>query len=232
MGQLLLPLLLVFGSLALVIASWRLAGIGSWLLAWLRGSVILCCVLSALALLFLAIELTNFKQVHEVDPLATVTVTSTTQSANPNQQSGQTFLIEIADAKGKTWYTSLKGDAWQLQLRGLAFQGISGWVTSRPVARVQTISSRYYDFSRRSDARTIKVAPSFLDSLLTSISLDSWSTLLSISALTDVVGIKTQEHLSAIVPLADGAIYRIRWARNYIAVDPANELAQSSLLSP
>ena len=143
----------------------------------------------------------------------------------------ESFLAEVKYQNEERWYTSLTGDAWQLQLRGLSFAGIAGLVSAKPVAKIQSISTRYYDYARKQESRTVIVSPSNVDAMFAAMGMNSWSMLASIEPVLHLLGVKRQQHLASVVPLVDGAAYKVRWLKGYVGIEPVNEAAQLSLQS-
>lgn len=223
MSHWLLPILLGIFFVLLLFAAWQLSRLGRWFIIWARGCAIVGSVALAACLLMLAYELARFDTVNDRTPLVMLSVKTV---------DSQSFLVEIKDADGALWYTSLTGDAWQLKVRGLTFKGIASTLTSAPVARPISISNRYYDFAKRDASRTVTINPSAVDATLMKLGINSWSILSSIDPVLNLLGIHRGEELGSIIPLTDGALYQIRWARNYIRIDPGNAVAQESLQTP
>ena len=180
----------------------------------------MACILLTLIGLTLAYDVARFHAVVNSEHLATLSISATGPT---------TFLLEFANADGEKWYTSLSGDAWQLHIRGLSFSGFASVLASSPVARIHSVSNRYYDFANRHRARTVVVAPSYIDSLFTALKFDVWLMLKRVFGLLGAIGIEHQEQDSAVVPLVDGAVYFADWVRTYISIEPANEIARLSL---
>jgi len=220
MSHWLLLLLLALASVALIILAWRLGRSARWLMAWLRGCAICLSLALALLSLLLAYDLTRFQSVAASDQLATISVSASGQSD---------FLIEFADADGEAWYTTLSGDAWQLQVGGLRFSGPIRSLARSPAARIHAVSSRYYDFANRHQARTVVVAPGAIDALFTRVGLDLWSLQRRVLTLFSALGIHYEEQGSAVVPLVDKAVYFARWDSSYVEIKPANEVGRLSL---
>ncbi|NNC55836.1 MAG: hypothetical protein HKO07_08975 [Pseudomonadales bacterium] len=220
MSHWLLLLLLALASVALIVLAWQLGRSAQWLLAWLRGCAICISLMLALLSMLLAYDLTGYQAVTASEQLATISVKASGQSD---------YLLEFTATDGASWYTTLSGDAWQLQVRGLLFKGPIRALARSPAARIHAVSSRYYDFANRHQARSVVVDPGFIDGLFSRIGLDLWGLQRRVFVLFSVLGIDYEEQGSAVVPLINESVYFARWERSYVAIEPANEVARISL---
>lgn len=220
MSHWVLPLLLSLLIIAVLVLIRMLARGESWLLTWLRGCTIVAGAILAVNLLLLAVDATQFTTVSKAEALATISIDATSE---------QTFLVEVTDGSGEVWYTTLSGDIWQVQAQGLSFDGLTGALASSPVAKVSSIVSKHHDDNRRHADQVVKVSPSLVESILVSTGYESWQTLTRLSLLTQALGVRQHEYTSITVPLVDDAIYKVRWGKKFVAIDPANEIARRSL---
>lgn len=222
MSHWLLLLLLALAGAGLIGLAWQMAKYAPWLLAWLRGCAVIACLLIASIVFAFAYDLARFDAVTGSERLATISVSA----SGPT-----TYLLEFTDTDGDNWYTTLSGDAWQLQIRGLLFTGPVRVLARSPAAKIHAVASRYYEFANRHQARSVVVAPSYLDSLFKTIGLDPWMLQQSVAGVLRALGIEYQEQGGAVVPLVDNAVYYAQWQRTHVAIEPGNEVARLSLMA-
>ncbi|NNC55766.1 MAG: hypothetical protein HKO07_08610, partial [Pseudomonadales bacterium] len=143
---------------------------------------------------------------------------------------GKDFFLEIEDASGETWFTSLAGDGWQLQVRGVRFDGKLGMVLHNPAVRLHTVSNRFYDFAKRNEARSVDIDPGPVESFFAALGLDIWRLLERLFGVLEPLGIVHEKLDSEVVPPVDQALYSVHWRRTHIEILPANETARLGAL--
>ncbi|MGB5324605.1 MAG: hypothetical protein WBN40_04165 [Pseudomonadales bacterium] len=223
MSHWLLFVLLAAGCAGLFYTGWRLAALGDWLVGWLHGCAIMLSFVIAILLLALAYAMTRLESIDGAQNLATISVSAVDDTS---------FFLEIADSSGESWYTSLSGDAWQLHARGVRFDGLLGAMLQQPAARLHSVSNRYYDFTRRAEARNVSIAPSHIEAFLNASGIDIWRLVSGIFYALEPLGFVNQTLQSDVLPMVDDALYSVHWHRTHLEVKPANEVARLSLLVP
>lgn len=215
MNEWILPLLLLISAfVALLVGRTFLVGLGNWFAVWMRGTCAILCLGFALVCGMVIYDTLRFDSVAH-RPIATVTITKLDE---------RSYVAEIADRRGDSTSAVLQGDAWQIGLVAVKWHGLFGLLGSKPIYRLDAISSRYYAFDRREQGRRVSIAPSLWMNLL-----DSWALISHFEQPLKTAGIQLQESAASFMPLADGAIYKVHYQQDALRVVPINMVAGDTL---
>lgn len=187
---------------------------GPWFWGWLKGSLGITGLLAAAYFIFMSISLVYYQPLLERQAVATVSF---------QQQTADSYLVSVTAAQGGQPLTySLKGDFWQLSVRGLIWQEPLALLSPDQGYQLLSIQSRYLSLEQ---ARLNKTSQH--DLLPVSLLLDAWRQGSIVSKLV------TEEKIyqSPFLPMADGALFKVVWQDGRLVGEPLNGVAEEVMLN-
>ena len=203
----------VFGGLALYLG-FRLLRRFGWFFAWLRGTVGICFVLLAIVIAALAYDLSNYSELLDERPIASLSFQKLDE---------QKYLATVSyyiDQKPADF--EVYGDQWQVDARIVRWTGALGALGAKPGFRLDRLSGRYFALEdERSKPRSVHslAEPATV--------IDVWKVLQengNFFPLIDAIyGSATY------LPMADLATYQLSLSHNGLTAHPSNEIAKSAV---
>ncbi|SMF38858.1 hypothetical protein SAMN02745866_02481 [Alteromonadaceae bacterium Bs31] len=192
----------------------KLVGRGTWILAWVRGTVAVSFLILSILLVLTGLDLLSYKQLLENKPLGTISF------AHEGEQSFVATLTLIDDGSEENY--AISGDQWQIDARIISWTGMFRIAGAKPGYRLDRLSGRYY--SLEDEHRKKRTVHQLSDS---EYWVDMWSFLHgsgSFMPLVDAVyGSATY------LPMEDGAFYRISLSANGLLAEPMNDVAEQAI---
>ncbi len=193
----------------------KLVGRGTWILAWMRGTVAVGLLIIALLLVLTGLDLLSYKQLYEHKPLGTISF------AQEGEQS-YTATLNLIDLGTEQDFT-LSGDQWQIDARLISWTGLFKMLGGKPGYRLDRLSGRYYSLEdEHRKQRTVHQ----LDH--SEYWVDMWSFLQNSGSFVPMVDAVYGS--ATYLPMEDGAFYRISLSANGLLAEPMNEVAEQAVM--
>lgn len=182
-----------------------------WLLDWAKGMIVLALLLVGGYAVLIAVSLTQYQSLADMQSVATVGVTRI------GQQSWRVRL-EVPDRPAVT--ASISGDQWQLDARIIRFSGPLRWLGVAPGYQLERLSGRYIALEQeRTAARTV-----------TSLTGgNSWPDVWQIDKQFNLPFVEGTYGNATFMPMADGAVFDVRLSGSGLVAVPANEQAHKAV---
>ncbi len=204
---------ILFALVALFFSGRILAKI-SWVFGWIRGMSGLVLLGIAALLVFIALDLTSYKQILTDKPILTVSF----EEAGEQQYKATISYIEL----GKDESYEIFGEQWQIDARVIRWRGIIAMFGTKPGYRLDRLSGRYYSLE---DERRKTRSVHQLDQ--SEYGFDMWKWVQergSFLPLFDAIyGSATY------LPMADGAIYQVSLSASGLVSSPLNQIAKEAV---
>ncbi|AMX02724.1 cation/multidrug efflux pump [Microbulbifer thermotolerans] len=201
--------------LALLLVFWggRILLSGKWILGFIRGTLGLLFLATALLIVLVAADVYSYRNLAEEHSVGTVSFRKTGE---------QRYEVTFSDADGLAQRFELHGDQWQLDARMLKWKGVLARWGIQPAYRLDRLSGRYLTLQ---DERIKERSVHQLDS--SAFGIDIWQSLRGIdkklSFVDAVYGTAT------FLPMEDGAVYDVRITHNGLLARPLNQQATSAV---
>jgi len=203
----------LLGGISLYL-SFRLLRRFTWVIAWLRGSVGLALLITAILVFLVAYDLGSYEELLAEQPIAAL---------NFEKIGEQKYRVNVAyyiDRENEVY--EIAGDQWQVDARVVRWAQMFAALGAKPGFRLDRLSGRYYTLE---DERTKERR---IFSLQQSEPLfDVWKSLHDgnnfIPFIDAVYG------SAAYLPMADKATFQVSLSHNGLTALPMNEFAKSAI---
>ncbi|SDH79980.1 hypothetical protein [Pseudomonas panipatensis] len=195
--------------LALLIAA-RVLYDRHWFLGWLRGCVGLAFVAVALLIALAAWDLRSYDALPAERPLASLSF---------HQLAPQHFEVKVLEGDRERTY-DLAGDLWQLDARIIQWKGLAALIGLAPGYRLQSLGGRFLAIEQESQARRLELADS-------PFGIDVWRWLRD--GQHDLLMFKPLAGRVTFLPMADQAVFAVRFGPTGLSAEPVNQAAIQAL---
>ena len=182
-----------------------------WLMAWLRGTAILCVIFAGLYALVIAINIAGYESLAGMQRVASISVSS--QGA----QNWNVTLRQTGD-ESATVHT-LKGDQWQLDARIIRFSGPLRWLGITPGYRLERLGGRYTSLEQE------RTEPRSVIGLGKAVWVDLWE----LDRRFNMPFVEGVYGNAVFMPMRDGAAYEIRLSASGLVAVPVNQQARDAV---
>lgn len=182
-----------------------------WLLGWIKGMVVLALLLVGGYAVLVAVSLTQYQSLADMQSIATVGVT---------RMGPQSWRVRLETTGSSPVTALISGDQWQLDARIIRFSGPLRWLGVAPGYQLERLSGRYIALEQeRNSARTV-----------TSLtSNQSWPDIWQLDHQFNLPFVEGVYGNATFMPMADGAIFDVRLSGSGLVAVPANEKAQKAV---
>lgn len=185
---------------------------GHWVLGWVRGMFGLCLALSAVLLVFVALDFYSYHQLGKEETIASIGFSRIDQ---------QRYKVSLVDSNGVEQYYELAGDLWQLDARILKWNKTLAGIGMRPGYRLDRLSGRYYALEKEKNAeRTVY-------SLAQDNQIDVWQWLQDYSSSGSIVDASYGS--ATYLPMEDGALFTVSLTNSGLIARPLNDRAKAAV---
>jgi len=206
-------LALLFGGLFLFLGFKTIRRL-DWFLPWLRGTAGLICIVVAVCVVIIAVDLSSYDELLEEKPLALISF---------EKQDEQHYVAKVSYYVNKDAQSfELFGDQWQVDARVIRWTGIVSALGAKPGFKLDRISGRYYSLE---DERQKKRSVHNLDE--TTHFVDVWNILKNTGDF--LPGIDAEYGSAAYLPMSHAASYELALSHSGLIARPVNEVAKSAV---
>lgn len=206
----LLPVACFLSASVFLLLGLRLLGRLRWLVAWMQGTIAILCIVVAMIVGILGLDLLNYREASYDQLIANLSF---------QQIDEQRFEARLVDLSGQETHYAVAGDQWQLDAR--VFQWAKG-IPAKPLYRMERLSGRYLaleqEYGLPKSEYTIRSSDTYLD---------AWTSIRRHAVFFPFIN---AIYASArFLPMADGAIYSISMGPHGLIGRPLNEAAIAAL---
>lgn len=180
-----------------------------WILAWVRGTSGILCLLLALLFGLLSINLFSYQRLTAETPVATLSF---------EQQDNQAFGVSVVLPQGGERKFRVAGDLWQVDAKIIKWHGLFSALGFVPGYKLDRLQGRYIALE---DERTLERTVYALSE--PDIGFDLWQTIQSSEWLPWVDAVYGS---ATYLPMADGAIFSISLSHSGLVARPMNDRAE------
>jgi hypothetical protein len=185
----------------------------TWFVACLRGLTGLSLVVIVFLLVYIAIDISTYKQLVSEKNIATIRFKQIDQ-----QHYIATFISNHSDSKNYELY----GDQWQLDSRVIIWSSIASWLGLQTGYRLDRLAGRYLSLE---DERTKPRKIYALNEA--SSTVDVW---LFLNRFDDVINFVDARYGSGVfLPMVDDGFYQISLTTKGLAARPLNQSAKEAM---
>jgi len=201
--------------LALLLVFWggRVLVKGNWVFGFLRGTIGLVLLGSALLIVLVALDVYSYRNLDKEHSVGTVSF---------ERLDSQLYKVKFSDEDGLSQNFELRGDQWQLDARMLKWKGpLARWGVE-PAYRLDRLSGRYLTLQdERNKERSVHALSS------SEHGVDVWNFLRDIGGSAPIVDAVYGS--ATFLPMEDGAVYEVRISHTGLLARPLNQQAETAL---
>lgn len=195
--------------LALLVAA-RILFDRHWFLGWLRGTAGLLFVALAALVALVAWDLRSYGALPDGRPLATLSF---------HKVSEQRFDVTLLEGDEER-HVELAGDLWQLDARVLEWKGLARLIGMAPGYRLQDLSGRFLAVEQQALGHKVPLASDLMG-------IDLWRWLRD--GQHDLLTFVPKAGRVNYLPLADQAVFAVRYGAGGLTAEPMNAAAMQAL---
>lgn len=198
-------------GVAVVIAGLLLFLRPRWLVAWLRGTGILCIIFAGFYALVLALNISDYQSLTGMQRVASISMN------NLDEQTWTVTLRQTGD--DVPGVHTLKGDQWQLDARIIRFSGPLRWLGIAPGYRLERLGGRYASLEQE------QMSPRSVVGLGDAVWVDLWE----LDRRFNMPFVEGVYGNSVFMPMRDGASFEIRLSASGLIAVPVNQQAREAV---
>jgi hypothetical protein len=184
-----------------------------WILGFVRGSVGLGLIALAGLIALCAVDFNTYHPIREGDLVGKVSFV---------KKDEQLFQVTFVDGAGNELRSEVYGDLWLPSVRVFDWSDTLRKLGLDPAFRVNKVSGQYFALEQEEKAR--RNEPLLVKS---KAGADLWRLGYSHNIL--LPGVSANLVKGTLLPMADGALFEVRLARNRLVAKPANDPAQHAV---
>lgn len=181
-----------------------------WFLGWLKGMLVLTLLFAGGYTLVLALGLTQYRSLAEMETIATVSIQPAGQ---------QSWTVRVQTPEGVPGIYSINGDQWQIDARIIRLGGPLAWLDLPPGYRLERLSGRYLSLEQERSANRSVIG-------LTS---EKWPDLWALEQAYNLPFVEGVYGNATFMPMRADAEFDVKLSSTGLVAVPLNEPAREAV---
>ena len=185
----------------------------NWFIDWLRGTLGMMFVATAVVFGLLAINFFGYQQLQKEQDVATLSF---------EKQGDQLYDVTLSQPDGTEVRYEVSGDLWQIDVRMIKWKGFLAGLGFTPGYKMDRLQGRYITLEQERTAKRTVYALSEPD-----LGFDLWTVIKNNAHWLSVVDATYGS--ATFLPMADGAIFTVSIGSTGLVARPLNDRANLAL---